>query len=225
VKLTKHKEFLIRQRFKRAIRDHTLMFCTQIAIAAGVAALWAFLIRGRFTVSEGDAEYFLGAVIFLGSASWVLKATEALSVIWDQYREVVEAVKRADREKIIELKDDHIPLLVHFYLSMLGLMTIGVTMILPYREAIDGSIVVFLVTLIFTFYVAIVFELEDPLENKWVRDQLERNCPDIFMQDSEALFANRWRNHEEDHRDLPRQLRRRVHRRVGSPQGARRRRH
>jgi hypothetical protein len=66
-------------------------------------------------------------------------------------------------------------------------------MILPYKRTIDGGIVVFLVTLIFTFYVAIVLELEDPLNNKWVRGQLEKNCPDVFTEDSEALFAHRWK--------------------------------
>src|ERR1700693_589443 len=100
------KQALIRRRFRRAMRKHTLLLLTQIMFSGIVTLLWWMIVwRNHWHIEKEDAEFYLAGVIFLGSAAWVLKGTEVFRVVWDQYRQIVTAVKRADTETIIELKD------------------------------------------------------------------------------------------------------------------------
>jgi hypothetical protein len=191
--MTPAKEELIKRRFRRALRKHTILFFTQVAFSLLVAVAWWFVIwRNGWQVSKNDEPFFVHVVILLGSAAWVLKATEVLRVIWDQYREVSQAVKRADIATILDLKDEHVPLLMHFYIVMLALIVDGTVMFLPFDNTVDGFCIVFQVTLIFTFFTAIIIDLEDPLESGWIKNQLAKNCPTVLARDSEEAFAVRW---------------------------------
>lgn len=202
MKITEKKERLIRRRFKRAVRKHTTLLLIQVIFSALVTFLWYVCVwRFQVHIQRGDTEYFFAGVIFLGSAAWVLKGTEMLRVIWAQYREMVVAVKRADTTKIIELKDEHIPLLMHFYLALLAIMTDGVMWFVPYRSVYDGAAAIFLVTLVFTFFAAIILQFEDPTEDGWVRDQIMRYNPKLLEQDSEEFFAEKWDFHLEERKD------------------------
>lgn len=192
--ITKEKQELIRKRFKRAIRKHSVLLLTQVAFSSMITFGWYELIwLNGIRIDREDMEYFLAGVIFLASASWVLKGAEVLRVVWDQYRMMVSAVKRADVATIIELKDENIPLLMHFYLTVLAMITAGVMMIMPFKHMWSGAAAVFLVTLIFTFFAAIILELEDPLENGWIRAQIIEHDPHVLSQDSEEFFAERWK--------------------------------
>lgn len=193
MKLTPQKRLAVRLRFRRALKQHTVLFLTQVGFACLVTFFWYAIVWGNgWRIDARDSEFYVGGVVFLASAAWVLKGTETLRVIWDQYREVGDAVKRADERRIVELKDEHVPLLVHFYLTMLAAITDVVIMALPYHSAASGAGAVFVVTLVFTFYAAIIFELEDPMLGGWVRERLRRNAPELLDVDSDAYFDRAW---------------------------------
>jgi len=196
--ITNSKQLIIRKRIKRAVRKHTVLLLTQIMFAAITTILWYFIIwQNELHIDREDSEFFVAGVIFLASAAWVLKGTEVLRVIWDQYRDVSTAVKRGDRTTIIELRDEHIPLLMHYYLTMLAVIADLVMMLMPYKHVWDGAAAVFLVTLVFTFFAALILELEDPTETGWIRAQIEKHDPSLLNEDCEKVFDGKWKRHHD----------------------------
>lgn len=192
---TQRKDELVYRRTVRAFKKHTWTVVKQMTYAALMTAgwYWSFWHFGWHYGRE-DKDIFLAGVLFLTSGSWIFKATKALDVVWDDLRIMVRATKRVDRDTIIDLREDHIPLLIPYYLILLAVIIELVIMTYPFESPVSGCFAIFTVTLVFFFYAAVVYELEDPTEGGWVRSRLERFDKDLLTLDVERVFDRRWRD-------------------------------
>lgn len=190
---TKRKNELVFQRTVRAVKKHFITVAILVLLAAIPGILWYLAIwRTTAHVEREDADLYLVGIYAFVSVTWIMLATEMVRSVLRQNADMVKAAKYADKDTIIDLKDDHIPLLIPFVLILLAIIIGGLTMAMPFKTGLDGAVAVFIITLVFLLYGRLIYELEDPTEAGWVRAMVMRHDPKLLDTDAEEVFARRW---------------------------------
>jgi hypothetical protein len=196
---TKRKDELVFQRTVRALQKHAGTIVALAVLAAAVSTLWYFTIwQFDEHIPRDDADISLVGVFAFTSITWVMLATELFRFVLAQNAKMVLAAKHGDRDTLVDLRDDHIYLLIPFVLIAIALIIEGLMMSMPYRSGFGGAVDIGVITFIFLAYGRLIYELEDPAESGWVRYQMQKHCPDVLEIDVEEEFARRWK------KDVPR---------------------
>jgi hypothetical protein len=178
------------ERLERSIKAHARLLIRQVLIACVVTLGWYVIFwRHHVHVAHDDHEVFLVGVMFLSLAVWILKAQEAFKVVWEQMREMSSAVDDGDEATIMHLRDERIHTLVHVMLAVYATLSVVLFCSYPYSSAASGFVAVFVVSLIFTLYWAVILTLENAIGVLWIKEQVKLLNPHLLTVDRDVFFA------------------------------------
>ncbi len=177
------------ERLRQSLKANFALLARQVGIAIAVTVLWRFTFwKYKIHFPHEDREIFLVTIIFLAVATWILKGQEVFKVIWEQYREMVEAVKVGDEVKIMSLRDERINTLIHLMLAVFAVLADILICAVDYSNAVYGGIAVFVASLVFTLYWAVILTIENPVKRGWIREQIMEINPELLTVSTEEFF-------------------------------------
>jgi len=167
----------------RSFTRHSLILLEPLIVSGLVTGGWIYLRSNGYHLSHEDGETLSVAIVNTLAIIFSLIAAVVLATVWDNYRKIVIAVLREDKESFLLYRDERIPTLMYLLLGAFSLPLILVIGLLEWRHLWSGIIGVSSVSFAVSLVWSVAFELQHPQKSPWVAERVPSEWFDIDIDD------------------------------------------
>jgi uncharacterized membrane protein len=144
-----------------------------IVISAVMTYLWDKFFR-HLHVPKG-AKDILGFAIVVQAAIFAIAAAMVLGGAWERVRMLSRHVLVQDQTAFMEIRDERMPISMHFVLAASGLSVLMLLSIAPYPDEWSGIIIVSSTWFVMSLYFMVVAALQNILHSPWIRNRMPQH--------------------------------------------------
>lgn len=157
------------------------LFVRPLIASVMLSALWYFcFFRYGICFRDADESGFTDAVIPILAAFHAIVAGFALNKVWTEYIIVQRCIKMQDKDGFLAIRDDRIPMPVHFLLGSIAFLIQGLVSMLHYEEVVAGIASTFAVSFVLVMYWEVAINLDNPRKAVWYVNKI----PEDWFTDS-----------------------------------------
>lgn len=184
-------------RTRHPLRKQLTLFIRPFIASTVLAVFWyvCFFETG-IGFEDADESVFTDAIIPVLATFHAIVAGFALNKVWSEYTIVQRCLKTNDREAFIAIRDDRIPMPIHFLLGSIAFLIQVLVMLQNYEGPDAGMAATFAISFVLVLYWEVATNLDDPKTGVWYVDRI----PTQWFEDPPVRKADDadWRLHECD---------------------------
>ena len=159
-------------RIRRLLKELRL-FVRPILASVLLSTLWYhYLFLPGISYIDADESIFTDAIIPGIIAFHAIVAGFVLNKVWTEYTLVQRCLKTGDKRAFQAIKDDRIPLSVHFLLGSFACLIQGLVSVLHYETAMSGFAATFSISFVLVIYWEVAINLDNPRKAVWYTDRI-----------------------------------------------------
>ena len=137
-------------------------------ISVALTAIWVVAVH-PYTAeyASGDETAMSGGTIPAIAVILALHGGLTFSTVWGKWTTVEEAVKLKDRDKFNLHRDKRIPFYAKVVLVMFSVFLIAGFCLVNFQHLLTGGFTIFSIVMGVTSFLAMVFDLDNPLSGFW----------------------------------------------------------
>jgi hypothetical protein len=167
-----------------SIRQHLVLALAPLVGASLATAAWYPLYQCGWHMSDEVTDIIASAIV-LQAAIFAIAAAMVLNGTWERVRAISRHVLHRNERGFMELREEKMPISMHFILLVSGLSTLALLSAAPYPKAEEGMIVIFLSWLVMLMYFAVVSNLQNITRSPWMWHRIPKHWRD---QDVDTYF-------------------------------------
>lgn len=146
-----------------------------VVLTYAATRLWLHYVwpSGR-QFNKEDENIVIGVGITFQSVIYGIFAALVMSIIWENFKNVVAAVIKKDWDTFMRYRDERPPLRFHVALSCFSLVLLYQIALLPYHAASSGVVIFGGFFFIMVLYWMMATQLSNPIKSPWVKERVPK---------------------------------------------------
>lgn len=144
------------------------LFIRPVIASSVLSLIWYYgLFQNDVSFLDADESGFTDAIIPILAAFHAIVAGFVLNKVWSEYSAVQRCIRISDKESFLSMRDDRIPIPIHFLLGSLAFMIQGLVMSLHYEGVWAGALSTFCISFVLVMYFEVATNLDNPKKGVW----------------------------------------------------------
>ena len=143
-----------------------MLLVPPVLLSAGMTYVW-YKFVSKWQVPE-KAKDILGFAIVVQAAIFAIAAAMVLSGAWERVRMLSRHVLVRNQQGFMELRDERMPISMHFILGASALSVLMLLSVAPYPDDWSGIIIVSSTWFVMSLYFMVVGALQNILYSPWM---------------------------------------------------------